>query len=119
MTTWLLRGQYNITGVVSQAARASRGAHRKNGLDAAGWHAIMDGLAETTSLTCLNGVEGLGPLFRGGQAEVDLRSKDVGGKEAAVAVSRLLRRSGATMTRLDLRCGSLAASSEYVKKRIE
>ena len=79
----------------------------------------MDGLAETTSLTCLNGVEGLGPLFRGGQAEVDLRSKDVGGKEAAVAVSRLLRRSGATMTRLDLRCGSLAASSEYAKKRFE
>ena len=116
MTTWLLPGQPSL---LSQAARASRGAHRKNGLDAAGWHAIMDGLAETTSLTCLNGVEGLGPLFQGGQAEVDLRSKDVGGKEAAVAVSRLLRRSGATMTRLDLRCGSLAASSEYVKKRIE
>ena len=38
----------------------------------------MDGLAETTSLTCLNGVEGLGPLFQGGQAKVDLRNEDVG-----------------------------------------
>ena len=104
--------------LLSQAARASLGAHRQNGLDAAGWHAIIDGLAETTSLTCLNGVERLGPLFRGGQAEVNLRSTDVGGKEAAVAVSRLLRRSEATITRLDLRCGSLAASSEYAKKSI-
>ena len=65
----------------------------------------MDGLTEATTLTCLNGVEGLGPLFLGGQAEVNLRTKDVGGKEAAVAVSRLLLRSAATITRLDLRCG--------------
>ena len=71
----------------------------------------MDWLAETTTLTCLNGVEGLGPLFQGRQAEVDLRGKDVGGKEAAVAVSRLLRRSEATITRLELRCGSVAASN--------
>ena len=66
---------------------------------------MMDGLAAATAVTSLNGVDGLGGLFRGGQAEAMLGGKGVGGKEAAMAVARLLRRSEATLTRVDLRCG--------------
>ena len=63
----------------------------------------MDGLVGITSVTSLNGVDGLGVLFQGGQAEVNLEGKLVG-KEAAVAVARLLLRSEQTLTKLDLRC---------------
>jgi hypothetical protein len=63
----------------------------------------MDGLASVTSITSLNGVDGLGELFAGGQTEVVLSGKNLGEAEAAVAVSRLLLRSETTLTKLDLR----------------
>ena len=72
-------------------------------MDAAGWDLVMDGLVGATSVTSLNGVEGLGGLSSGWEAEAALGGSDLGGKEAAVAVARLLRRSEATLTRLDLR----------------
>ena len=75
---------------------------RQNGLGAAGWHAVMDGLAGVTSITSFNGMEGRGGLFKGGQAEVGLDGV-LRGKEAAVAVARLLPRSEKTLTRLMLR----------------
>ena len=74
---------------------------RQNRLGATGWHAVMNGLAEATSITSLNGVEGLGRLFKGGQAEVDLK-RMLKWKEAEVAVTRLLPRSKATLTKLKL-----------------
>ena len=87
-----------------QRARETH-APRQNGIDAAGWHAAMDGLAAAAAVTSLNGVDGLGGLSGGGQAEAMLCGKGVGRNEAAVAVARLLRRSEVTLTRLDLRCG--------------
>jgi hypothetical protein len=63
----------------------------------------MDGLAGATSVTSLNGVEGLAGLFQGGQAEVKLDFK-LKGQEAAVIVARLLLRSESTLTWLQLRC---------------
>jgi hypothetical protein len=77
---------------------------RRNGLDAAAWHQVMDGLEAVTSVTSLNGLDGVGGLFAGSQAEVLLGGKGLGEKEAVVVVARLLARSGATLTRLDLRC---------------
>jgi hypothetical protein len=76
---------------------------RLNEIDAAEWHAIMDDLATITSITSLNGVDGLGELFAGGQTEVVLSGKNLAKAEAAVAVSRLLLRSETTLTKLDLR----------------
>jgi hypothetical protein len=76
---------------------------RQNSIDTAAWHAIMDGLASVTSITSLNGVDGLGELFAGGQTEVLLSGKNLEEAEAAVAVSRLLLRSETTLTKLDLR----------------
>jgi hypothetical protein len=76
---------------------------RRNGLDAAVWHQVMDGLEAVTSITSLNGLDGVGGLFAGSQTEVQLDGKGLGEKEAVVAVARLLARSGATLTRLDLR----------------
>ena len=35
---------------------------RQNRLEAAGWHAVMDGLAGATSVTSLNGLDDLGGL---------------------------------------------------------
>ena len=64
----------------------------------------MDGLEAVTSITSLNGLDGVSGLFKGGQPEVQLGGKWLGEKEAVVAVARLLGRSGATLTRLDLRC---------------
>ena len=63
----------------------------------------MDGLASVTSITSLNGVDGLGELFAGGQTEVVLSGKNLAKAEAVVAVSRLLLRSETTLTKLDLR----------------
>ena len=63
----------------------------------------MDGLAAVTSITCLNGVDGLGGLFAGGQATVLLPSRKLEACEAVEAVSVLLRRSEDTLTALDLR----------------
>ena len=78
------------------------GGGRGNGLDAAGWDAIMDGLAGATGITALNGVKGLEKLFRGGQAEVDLRRQWSRGEAATAAIGRLLRRSEATLRKLSL-----------------
>ena len=63
----------------------------------------MDGLAGATSVTSLNAAEGLGALFRGGQIEVKSCNK-LNGKEAVVAVARLLSRSETTLTKLELMC---------------
>ena len=62
----------------------------------------MDGFAFITSITSLNGI-GLGRLFVGGQLEANLGSMDISANEATVAVIRLLRRSEATLTKVDLR----------------
>jgi hypothetical protein len=64
----------------------------------------MDGLEAVTSVTSLNGLDGVGGLFAGSQTEVQLDGKGLVEKEAVVAVARLLERSRATLTRLDLRC---------------
>jgi hypothetical protein len=63
----------------------------------------MDGLEAVTSITSLNGLDGVGGLFKGGQEEMQLGGKGLVEKEAVVAVARLLGRSRATLTRLDLR----------------
>jgi hypothetical protein len=76
---------------------------RQNSLDAAAWHQIMDGLEPVTSITSLNGLDGVGGLFAGNQTEVLLGGKGLEEKEAVVAVARLLGRSRGTLTRLDLR----------------
>jgi hypothetical protein len=76
---------------------------RRNGLDAAAWHQVMDGLKAVTSVRSLNGLEGVRGLFAGSQTDVQLGGKGLAEKEAVVAVARLLARSGATLTRLDLR----------------
>ena len=76
---------------------------RQNGLDGAAWHQVMDSLEAVTSITSLNGLDGVGGLFAGSQPEVQLGGKGLTEKEAVVAVARLLARSGATLTRLDLR----------------
>jgi hypothetical protein len=64
----------------------------------------MHCLGACTSITSLNGLDGVGGLFTGGQIEVLLGSKGLGQNEAVVAVARLLDRSRMTLTRLDLRC---------------
>jgi hypothetical protein len=64
----------------------------------------MDGLEAVTSITSLNGVNDVGGLFTGSQMELQLSVKKLGEMEAVVAVARLLTRSRATLTRLDLRC---------------
>jgi hypothetical protein len=64
----------------------------------------MDRLETVTSITSLNGLDGIGGLFAGSQPEVQLGGKGLSEKEAVVAVVRLLGRSRATLTRLDLRC---------------
>ena len=74
----------------------------------------MDGLAGATSVTSLNGVDGLGGLFAGGQAEAALGGRDLLRQEAVVGVARLLRRSEATLTRLDLRCSGGACRPAYL-----
>ena len=76
---------------------------RQNGLDAAAWRQVMDGLEAVTSITSLNGVAGVGGLFAGSQTEVQLCWKGLEKEEAVVAVAQLLARSRATLTRLDLR----------------
>ena len=80
-----------------------KGICRENYIDTASWHAVMDGLAAVTSITSLNGVDGLGGLFAGGQDKADLRGKSLSEREAVLAVSRLLMRSEQTLTELDLR----------------
>jgi hypothetical protein len=77
---------------------------RKCCLDADDWHQIMDGLEAVTSITSLNGLDGFGRLFAGGQTQLQLQKKRLVSREALVAVARLLGRSRATLTRLDLRC---------------
>ena len=62
----------------------------------------MDGLAASTSITSLNGVEGVGELFAGRVTEVNLKNMNLLEREATVAISRLLLRSVETLTKLDL-----------------
>ena len=63
----------------------------------------MDGLEGNTFISSFNGVDGLENLFKGGQEEADLRNKNLDKYEAVVPVARLLLRSEATLTKLDLR----------------
>jgi hypothetical protein len=63
----------------------------------------MDGLEVVTSITSLNGVEDISGLFAGSQTKVGLAGKGLVENEAVVAVARLLARSRATLTTLDLR----------------
>jgi hypothetical protein len=70
-----------------------------------GWEGVAAGLEGVTSVTSLNGVEGCGPLFAGGQTEIDMPGKRLREREAAVVVARLLLRSADTLQKLDLRCG--------------
>ena len=83
-------------------------AYRQNKYCDADWNALMGWLATVTSLTSLNGVDGLGGLFRGGKAWINLFDKGLRKKEAAVVMGRLLLRSEATLTSLDLRCDTEA-----------
>jgi hypothetical protein len=76
---------------------------RNNYLDADDWHQIMDGLEAVTSITSLNGLDGFGRLFAGGQTQLQLQKEQLVSSEAVVAVARLLGRSRTTLTRLDLR----------------
>ena len=76
---------------------------RQNNIDEAGWNAIMDGLEMVTSITSLNGVNGLGELFAGTAVDADLRYKRLREREAMVAVSVLLPRCKSTLKTLDLR----------------
>jgi len=73
-------------------------------MDSASWHAVLDGLAAVTSITCFNDVSNLGGPFAGRQEEVDLSNTSLREKEAVVVVSRLLTRSQWTLKALDLRC---------------
>ena len=62
------------------------------------------GLEGVTSVTSLNGVEGCGPLFAGGQTEIDMKGTGLRAREAVVVFARLLLRSANTLNKLDLRC---------------
>jgi hypothetical protein len=63
----------------------------------------MDAVAGAGRLESLNGVDDLGGLVTGGCTAVDLSSRELGRRELAVGVSRLLPRSSATVTVLNLR----------------
>ena len=76
---------------------------RRNGLEEIQWRWVMDGLEGNTFISSFNGVDGLENLFKGGQEEADLRNKNLDKYEAVVPVARLLLRSEATLTKLDLR----------------
>ena len=72
------------------------------------WFKLMVWLAAITSLKSLNGVDGLGGLFQGGKAWINLFDKGLRKKEAAVVMGRLLLRSESKLTSLDLRCDTEA-----------
>ena len=76
---------------------------RRNGLEEIQWRWVMDGLEGNTFISSFNGVDGLENIFKGGQKELDLRNKNLDENEAVVPVVRLLLRSEATLTKLDLR----------------
>jgi hypothetical protein len=76
---------------------------RQNSIHAAGWYAVMDGLASVTSIQSLNGIEGLGGLFAGRQTKAALGGKGVVKNEALEVVSRLLLRNQGTLAVVDLR----------------
>ena len=65
----------------------------------------MDVLEAASSITSLNGVEGLKGLAEGSQVEAELYKKGLAENEAVVFISRLLLRSKGTLKRLDLRYG--------------
>jgi hypothetical protein len=72
-------------------------------MDTTCWYAVMDGLANVTSIKSFNGIEGLEGLFAGLQTEAALGGKEIVKNEAAEVVSRLLLRNKATLKIVDLR----------------
>ena len=85
-----------------------RPASRGNNLGYSEWNAAMDNLTTITSITSFNDIGGLAKLFKGGQINVDLGENQLSTNEAVVVVGRLLQRSGATLTKLDLRYHCIA-----------
>ena len=71
----------------------------------------MDAVAAASGLESLNGVDGLEGLASGGCAAVDLSSRELGQRELAVGVARLLPRSAATVTVLILRWAHSAGTA--------
>jgi hypothetical protein len=76
---------------------------RQNNITTEGWNAVMDELANVTSIQSFNGIEGLGGLFAGRQTEAVLGGKGVVKNEALEVVSRLLLRNQGTLAVVDLR----------------
>jgi hypothetical protein len=77
--------------------------NRMNNIDAAGWHTVMNGLANVTSIKLLNGIEGLGGLFAGNETEAVLGGKRIVEYEGLEVVLRLLLRNQKTLEKVDLR----------------
>lgn len=63
----------------------------------------MDAVEASQTLASLNGFDGCKGLFAGSLESLDLSSRDLGQNELVVTVARLLPRSAATLTVLDLR----------------
>jgi len=63
----------------------------------------MDSIERATSLESLNGVQKLGNVVAGGCSSIDLSNRELGVRELAVVISRLLLRSAFTLISLDLR----------------
>jgi hypothetical protein len=63
----------------------------------------MDSIDQATSLESLNGVQKLGSIVAGGCSTIDLSNRELGVRELAVGISRLLPRSAFTLISLDLR----------------
>ena len=70
-------------------------------LGVAGWAAVTDALEQITSLTSLNGCGQFSAIRAGGLQELEI--KDLEDGELGVWLARYLGRSGATLTKLDLR----------------
>ena len=76
---------------------------RRNQIDEAGWHVVMDGLASVKSIMSFNCVDELEELFTGGVNKAALSRKCLQMWEATVAISRLLLLSKWTLDALSLR----------------
>jgi hypothetical protein len=63
----------------------------------------MQKLKPVKSIECFNGFNGLGPLFIGGQAQIDLKGKNLSRNELLDVMSFLLLRSKTSLKELDLR----------------
>jgi hypothetical protein len=71
----------------------------------------MDAVEGSTSLASLNDFSGCKGLLAGSLDSLDLSGRDLGRQELVVAVARLLPRSAATLTSLDLRYATKNRSS--------